>query len=40
MLASEANITGKTWEKGYDNVNLNPDTELPIEVWLSKLKNI
>jgi hypothetical protein len=37
MLASETAITGDTWKRGYSNVNLNPDTELPIEVWLSKI---
>jgi hypothetical protein len=37
MLASESAITGATYKAGYSNVNLNPDTELPIEVWLSKI---
>lgn len=37
MLASERAITGDVWKQGYSNVNLNPDTELPIEVWLSKI---
>ena len=37
MLASEKAITGETWKAAFSNVNLNPDTELPIEVWLSKL---
>ena len=37
MLGSESAITGETWKAGYTNVNLNPDTELPIEVWLSKI---
>jgi hypothetical protein len=37
MLASETAITGDTWKAGFTNVNLNPDTELPIEIWLSKM---
>ena len=37
MLASEKAITGETWKAAFSIVNLNPDTEMPIEVWLSKL---
>ena len=36
-LASESAVTGETWKQGYDDVNLNPNTALPIEVWLSKI---
>ena len=39
MLESEKDITGGHWKEGFRNVNLNPDTTLPIEVWLSKISS-
>jgi hypothetical protein len=39
MLASEEAITGETWKSGYKSVNLNPDTNMGIEVWLSNIND-
>ena len=39
MLASEEAITGETWKSGYKSVNLNPDTTMDIEVWLSYIND-